>query len=366
MSVSSKARSRIEALLDSNSFVEIGAGVRARSTDFGLDHSETPSDGIVTGYGVMDGRLVYVYSQDPDVLGGSVGEMHARKIVRLYDLAVKMGAPVIGLIDSTGMRLQEATDAMNGLGAVYAKQAAASGVVPQVTVVYGGCGGGLAVLASLSDFVFMEKENGRLFVNAPNTVSGNYVEKCDTSKSPFRSTKTASVDVVCPEKDLANEVRKLVNLLPSNNEDDDAYDECADDLNRSCDKVQALMDDPAKAVSLIGDNHLFFETKRDFAPEMVTGFIRLNGAVVGVTANRKAVLSDDGKVADKFESRLTSGGCMTAARFVNFCDAFSIPVLCYAQYGDAESITEIHKPCRFHTTARSQARFKLVGYFTVI
>ena len=331
MSVSSKARSRIEALLDANSFVEIGAGVRARNTDFGLIHSETPSDGVVTGYGVMDGRLVYVYSQDPDVLGGSIGEMHARKIVRLYDLAVKMGAPVIGLLDSSGMRLQEATDAMNGLGAVFGKQAASSGVIPQITVVYGGCGGGLAVLASLSDFVFMEKENGRLFVNAPNAVSGNYVEKCDTSKADFRSGKTASVDLVCEEKDLPREVRRLMDLLPSNNEDDDAYDECTDDLNRTCDKIAALMDDPAKAVTLIADNKQFFETKQNYAPDMVTGFIRLNGAVVGITANRKALLSDDGKPTQKFDAHLTANACMKAARFVNFCDAFGIPVLSIAQ-----------------------------------
>ena len=341
MSVSSKARSRIEALLDANSFVEIGADVRARNTDFSLNHSETPSDGVVTGYGVLDGRLVYVYSQDPDVLGGSIGEMHARKIVRLYDLAVKMGAPVIGLIDSTGMRLQEATDAMNGLGTIYAKQVASSGVIPQITIIYGNCGGGLAVLASLSDFIFMEKEHGKLFVNAPDTVTGNYTEKCDTSNAVFRSEHTATVDMVCEEKDLAREVRKLVDLLPSNNEDDDAYDECTDDLNRSCDKIATLMSDPARAVSLIADNKLFFETKQGFAPDMVTGFIRLNGAVIGVTANRKALIAADGKETAKFDGKLSANACMKAARFVQFCDAFSIPVLSIVQVeGFASSMND--------------------------
>ena len=146
MSNTSQASQRITALLDENSFVEIGAKVTARATDFNLKQTKTPSDGVITGYGVIDGNLVYVYSQDASVLGGSVGEMHARKIAGLYDLASKTGAPVIGLIDSTGLRLQEATDALNGFGEIYRKQALASGVIPQITAVFGSCGGGLALI----------------------------------------------------------------------------------------------------------------------------------------------------------------------------------------------------------------------------
>ena len=149
MSNTTLASQRIASLLDENSFVEIGALVTARATDFNLKQTETPSDGVVTGYGVIDGNLVYVYSQDASVLGGSVGEMHAKKIAKLYDLAMKTGAPVIGLIDSAGLRLQEATDALNAFGEVYMKQTLASGVIPQITAIFGNCGGGLALVPTL-------------------------------------------------------------------------------------------------------------------------------------------------------------------------------------------------------------------------
>ena len=170
MSTTSQASQRITALLDENSFVEIGAMVTARATDFNLKQTETPSDGVVTGYGVIDGNLVYVYSQDASVLNGSIGEMHAKKIANLYDLALKTGAPVIGLIDSAGLRLQEATDALNGFGEIYKKQVMASGVIPQITAVFGTCGGGLAIFPTLTDFTFMEEKKAKLFVNSPNSL----------------------------------------------------------------------------------------------------------------------------------------------------------------------------------------------------
>ena len=152
----SPARQRIETLLDANSFVEIGARVTARSTDFNLSEKSTPSDGVITGYGVVDGSLVYVYSQDASVLNGTVGEMHARKIVNLYRLAMKMGAPVIGLIDCAGLRLEEATDALNGFGEIYMAQADASGVIPQITGIFGTCGCGMALIPALTDFTLMD------------------------------------------------------------------------------------------------------------------------------------------------------------------------------------------------------------------
>lgn len=166
---------RISELLDAGSFVEIGGAVTARSTDFNMQESKVPGDGVITGYGVIDGSLVYVYSQDASVFGGSIGEMHARKIIALYDMAMKMGAPVIGLIDCSGLRLQEGTDALQAFGTIYAKQALASGVIPQITAVFGTCGGGAAILSGLSDFTFME-EKGKLFVNSPNAIPGNRVE----------------------------------------------------------------------------------------------------------------------------------------------------------------------------------------------
>jgi acetyl-CoA carboxylase carboxyltransferase component len=177
MSSSSQASQRINALLDENSFVEIGALVTARSTDFNLKQEETPSDGVVTGYGVIDGNLVYVYSQDASVLGGSIGEMHAKKIVRLYELAIKTGSPVIGMIDSAGLRLQEATDALNALGGLYLDQVNASGVIPQITMVMGSCGGGMAVIPAITDFTFMETK-AKMFVNAPDAIDGNIASKC--------------------------------------------------------------------------------------------------------------------------------------------------------------------------------------------
>ena len=327
MSSSSQARQRINALLDENSFVEIGALVTARNTDFNLKQEETPSDGVVTGYGVIDGNLVYIYSQDASVLGGSIGEMHAKKIVRLYDLAIKTGSPVIGLIDSTGIRLQEATDALNAFGEIYLKEVEASGVVPQITVVFGSCGGGLSLIPSLTDFTFMEADKARLFVNSPNALEGNYKEKCDTSSAKWQSSETGNVDVVADEATIYAQVRELVSLIPSNNEDGDSYQECADDLNRVCENLDGATADPSIIARQISDNGVFFETKREFAKDMVTGFIRLNGATVGFVANRTAVFDENGKEAEKFTDKLSAHACEKAAEFVNFCDAFDLPVL---------------------------------------
>ena len=181
------ASRRIATLLDEGSFVEIGGAVTARSTDFNLQEKETPSDGVITGYGVIDGNLVYVYSQDAEVLNGAIGEMHAKKIANIYDMAMKMGAPVIGLIDCAGLRLQEATDALEAFGGLYYKQTMASGVVPQIAAIFGMCGGGLAVVPGLADFTFMEEKDGRLFVNSPNALEGNEISRCDTASAQYQS-----------------------------------------------------------------------------------------------------------------------------------------------------------------------------------
>ncbi len=327
MSNSSKASQRIAALLDDNSFVEIGAMVTARATDFNMKPTETPSDGVVTGYGVIEGNLVYVYSQDASVMNGSVGEMHAKKIANLYDLALKTGAPVIGLIDSAGLRLQEATDAMNAFGEIYMKQTLASGVIPQITAVFGNCGGGLALIPGLTDFTFMESKNAKLFVNSPNALDGNYTEKCDTAAADFQSTEAGLVDVVADEADIFAQMRALVAMLPSNNEDDMSYEDCTDDLNRASASLAACAGDTSIALSEIADDNVFFEVKENYAKEMVTGFIRLNGSTVGCVANRSEVIGEDGKAAEKFDGVLTPNGCAKAAEFINFCDAFNIPVL---------------------------------------
>ncbi len=327
MSTTTQASQRIGALLDENSFVEIGAQITARATDFNLKQTETPSDGVVTGYGVINGNLVYVYSQDASVLGGSIGEMHAKKIANLYDLAMKTGAPVIGLIDSAGLRLQEATDALNGFGEIYFKQSMASGVIPQITAIFGTCGGGLAVIPGLADFTFMEGSKAKLFVNAPNALDGNEISKCDTSSAAFQSEEAGLVDYVGDEASVLGQIRELVSMIPANCEVDDSYVECTDDLNRACAELANCVGDTSIAASQISDDGVFFETKAAYAKDMVTGFIKLNGATVGIVANRTEVYDEEGNVAEKFDAVLSARGCEKAAEFVTFCDAFEIPVL---------------------------------------
>lgn len=321
------AGKRIASLLDENSFVEIGGYVTARNTDFNLSEKETPADGVITGYGVIDGSLVYVYSQDVSVLNGSIGEMHAKKITNLYDLAMKTGAPIIGLLDCAGLRLQEATDALNAFGEIYTKQVMASGVIPQITGIFGTCGGGLAVVPALTDFTFMEANKGRLFVNAPNALEGNEISKCDTSSAAYQSEHAGLVDVMGSEEDILVQMRELVSMLPSNFEDNSSYIECTDDLNRVCPELENCAGDTSIALSQIADNQEFFEVKAEYAKDMVTGFIRLNGATVGCVANRSELYNEEGEKTETFEKVLSARGCKKAAEFVKFCDAFDIPVL---------------------------------------
>ena len=281
------ARQRIESILDDNSFVEIGALVKARSTDFNIKTNDTPSDGVITGYGIVNGKLVYIYSQDASVIGGSVGEMHAKKIVNLYNMAMKTGAPVIGLVDSTGLRLQEAVDGLNAFGEIYLKQAMASGVIPMITAVFGSCGGGLSVVSSMGDFTFMEGEKAELFVNSPNAINENRKEVCDSASAKFQS-ESGTVDF---------------------------------------EGMENCVEDTLIAISNISDNGYVFEVKKAYAPEMLTAFIKVNGATVGVVANRTKVYDDDMNVAAEYEAKLTVGGCKKAAEFVEFCDAFGIAIL---------------------------------------
>lgn len=308
MSNNSKASERINALLDANSFVEIGGSMTARATDFNLEPKNTPADGVVTGYGVIDDKLVYVYAQDAAVMGGSIGEMHAKKICALYDLAMKVGAPVIGLIDCSGLRLQEGTDALNAFGEIYKKQALASGLIPQISAIFGNCGGGLAILSALSDFTFMV-DNAKLFVNSPNAIDGNYESKCDTASAKFQGAECGSVDFVVSESEIFDKLRKLFAMLPSNNEDNDTFEECTDDINRGC----AFTSTKAELIAQIADNNEYVEVKPDYAKDITCGLIKLNGNTVGVIANN--------------EDKLTPYGCVKAADFVNFCDAYDIAVL---------------------------------------
>lgn len=320
------AMNRIMNLLDDNSFVEIGAKVTKRNTDFNLEGKDTPADGVITGYGQIDGNIVYVYCQDASVLGGAIGEMHAKKIVNIYDLAMKIGVPVIGLVDCAGLRLQEATDALDAFGKFYASKVMASGVIPQITAVFGNCGGGVAVANSLSDFTFMEADKAKVFVSSPNVLDGNYVEKLDTSSAKFQA-ENGNVDFVETEENIYTQIRQLVSILPSNNEDDDSFTECTDDLNRASVVFEGEMKDPRTGLVDISDNGFFMEVQKAYAKNMVTGFIRLNGMTVGAVANASALLDEEGKEIETYDKVLTIAGCEKATHFVNVCNAFGIPVL---------------------------------------
>lgn len=321
------AKERILTLLDNNSFVEVGALVTKRSTDFNLQQKEVPSDGVITGYGIIGGKPVYVYAQDVLAMNGTIGEMHAKKIAQIYDLALKVGTPVIGLIDCAGLRLQEATDALAGFGEVYYKQVLASGVIPQITAVFGTCGGGCAVSASLSDFVFMESKNAKLFVNAPNTILGNNQERCNTA-SATHMAEAGVVDFMFDnETSVLQNVRNLIGILPSNNEDEDSYGECGDDLNRLLPNLGEELEDVSYALKDISDHGFYMEVKQAYAKEMVTAFIRLNGRTVGAIANRSMVLNEEAKKLAEFDTTLTSAACYKAEKFIRICDAYNIPIV---------------------------------------
>lgn len=335
------AKDRIAALVDDNSFVEIGAGVTKRSTDFNMQEKSVPADGVVTGYGLIQNNPVYIYSQDASAMNGTVGEMHAGKIAHVYELAMKTGVPVVGLIDCAGMRLQESTDALAGFGKIYRMKAKASGVVPQISAIFGNCGGGVAVMAAMSDFTFMEQKEAKLFVNSPNTLDQNYTSKLDTAGADFQKTASTVDFIVEGENELLQSVRELVSILPANNNETAFSDECMDDLNRLVPDFGTELADPAVALEDLGDNNFFLEVKKGYAKEMVTGFLCLDGITIGAVANRTAEYDADGKTAAEYAPRLTTAGCEKAAAFVSVCDAFNIPVLSMTNVeGYATSVEE--------------------------
>lgn len=323
----SLAMQRISKFVDENSFMEIGSLVTARSTDFNLSGAKTPSDGVITGHGLVNGNLVFIYSQDASVLNGTIGEMHAKKIANIYDMAMKMGAPVIGFIDCGGIRLQESVDALEAFGQIYAKQVEASGLVPQICAIFGNCGGGLSVVPALCDFAFVEESKGRMFVNSPDAVEGNCVDRCDTSAASYQAGENGCIDMVGSEDEIVANIRELIAMLPLNCESDIYTEECEDDLNRICQNMTAMKGDPRYILSELSDGNVFFETKADYAKNMVTGFVKLNGMTVGAVANCSECYDEEGNKVEEFDSVLTAKGCDKAAEFVHFCDAFGIPVL---------------------------------------
>lgn len=300
------AHKRILALLDEGSFVETGALVCAR---YG-EPADGPGDGVVTGYGTIEGALVFIYAQDPSFEGGSVGEMHARKISSVYHSAMDMGAPVIAMIDSAGIRMQEENDSLFSFGKILKHQAALSGVVPQLALVFGTCGGGMAVSARTSDFVLMEK-SAKLFYNSPNAITGSFEEKLDTSSPDYHSVTTGNCDFSGSEEEITEAARTLIRILPHNNAEDFSEDICNDDLNRSVSGIEKL--EMKELFAEISDDGFVCEPGASFLKSMRTAFIRLNGRTVGVVANSV--------------DQLCNKGSNKASRFVRFCDAFGIPVL---------------------------------------
>ncbi len=312
-SANMSARQRIDALVDANSFVEIGGLVTKRNTDFNMQEKAVPADGVITGYGVIDSNLVYVYSQDAAALKGSVGEMHAKKIVSLYEMAIKAGAPVIGLIDCAGIRVQEAVDALAGFGEIYREKVKASGVIPQISAILGSCGGGVAVSSKLSDITLMDAEKGKLFVNSPNAIPGNRIEKCDTGTAGFQA-EAGNVDIVCEnETEVLAKIRELILMLPAN-AGVAAMRETEDDANRVLTGFDGYAADAKAALTQIADDTRFIELKADYGKEMVIGLLTLDGVTVGAVANSA-------------EGVLSTAGCKKAEQFTYFCDAFGLPLI---------------------------------------
>lgn len=304
---SNQAQARINALLDENSFVELQSLVTSRNTDFNLNAKKEPSDGVIIGHGLVDGTLVFVFSQNADVLGGTIGEMHAKKILSLYDMALKVGAPVIGFIDCGGVRLQESFDALEALGSVIERAADVKGVIPQLMCVAGNCGGGLSVLPSLADFTFMV-DDASLYINSPDTITGN---DCDTSSAKFQFEEAGTVDYVGSLSEVVASMRQVISMIPND------IVEASDDLNRAAEGLDSKLTDAALVATELADNRQFIELKAGFAKEMVTGLMKLDGVTIGVVGNREV----DG------EAYLSAAGCEKAADFVDLCDMYEIPVL---------------------------------------
>ena len=322
------ARERINALMDAGSFVEIDAFVSHRCTEFGMDAVEAPGEGVVTGYGTVDGRLVYVYSQDFTVVGGSLGEMHAKKICKVMDMASKMGAPIIGMNDSGGARIQEGIDALSGFGEIFYRNTVNSGVIPQISVIMGPCAGGAVYSPAITDFIFMVDNTSKMFITGPQvieSVTGEKVSAEELGGSRVHASKsgvchfTASNDEEC-----IAQIRELLSYLPSNNLEEAPYETPTDPINRLSEKLTTIVpDNPNKAydvkevIAEIVDNGKFIEVQKEFATNIVVGYARMNGMSVGIVANQPKVKAGslDCDASDK------------AARFIRTCDSFNIPII---------------------------------------
>ncbi|WP_192966155.1 acyl-CoA carboxylase subunit beta [Phycobacter azelaicus] len=322
------ARERIDLLLDEGSFEEFDMFVSHRCTDFGMDQQKPAGDGVVTGWGTVNGRQVYVFSQDFTVLGGSVSATHAQKICKIMDMAVQNGAPVIGINDSGGARIQEGVDSLAGYGEVFKRNVMASGVVPQISVIMGPCAGGAVYSPAMTDFIFMVKDSSYMFVTGPDVVKTVTNEQVSAEElgGAGTHTKKSSVADAAFENDVEAlaEVRRLVDFLPLNNREKPPVRPFFDDPARIEDSLDTLIPenpntpyDMKELIVKVADEGDFYEIQEEFAKNIITGFIRLEGQTVGVVANQPMVLAG---CLDIDSSR-------KAARFVRFCDCFDIPIL---------------------------------------
>lgn len=322
------ARERIDLLLDEGSFEEFDMFVTHRCNEFGLDQQKYYSDGVVTGYGTIDGRLVYVYAQDFTVFGGSLSLAYAEKICKLMDKAMKVGAPVIGLNDSGGARIQEGVNSLAGYAEIFQRNINASGVIPQITGIFGPCAGGAVYSPALTDFIVMTKENSYMFLTGPKvvkTVTGEVVTEQELGGAMTHGTKSGVTHFVADDEQQALLlIRKLLSYLPQNNLEEPPVEPCDDPIDRLDEALNDIIpENPNKPYDVkdviysIIDHSEFLEVHRNYAPNMITGFARFNGMSVGIVANQPKYLAG---VIDINASR-------KAARFVRFCDAFNVPVV---------------------------------------
>ena len=324
------ARERIELLLDRGSFEEFDMFVEHRSSDFGMEKVKIPGDGVVTGWGTVNGRTVFVFAKDFTVFGGSLSEAHAQKIIKIQDMALKMRAPIVGLFDAGGARIQEGVAALGGYGEVFKRNVIASGVIPQISVIMGPCAGGDVYSPAMTDFIFMVRDRSYMFVTGPEvvkTVTNETVTSEELGGAKVHTTKSSVADGAYDnDVEALLQVRRLIDFLPANNMDGVPEIPSLDDPNRTDDSLDTLIpDNPNKPYDMkelilkVVDEGDFFEIQEAYAKNIITGFGRIEGRTVGFVANQPMVLAG---VLDSDASR-------KAARFVRFCDAFNIPIVTF-------------------------------------
>jgi len=325
------ARQRLDTLFDKGSFRELDMFVTHRCTNFGMENVEIPADGVVTGHGKVNGRIVFAYAQDFTSRAGSLGEMQAKKICKVMDMALKAGAPLIGMNDSGGARIQEGIDALSGYGEIFFRNSAASGVIPQISAIMGPTAGGAVYSPAMTDFVFMVKGSSYMFITGPNVikaVTGEEITFEDLGGAMTHNEKSGVAQFACDsDEDAILQIRKLLSYLPSNNMEDPPYVQPKDDKNRMDASLDIIIPDNSNraynikdVISSIVDDGEFFEPHQYFAKNIVVCFARLNGHSIGIIANQPNFLAGclDIDASDK------------ATRFIRFCDAFNIPMLTIA------------------------------------